>query len=104
MGRKRDVFCADSVTTVEGDRSCQCRVGRTERTAEREDERDHDMGRRGGGQEDMLNNSIIVNVGDLVHGCYNRWTLSLSGRGRAAVGVAAGTGSGSSFDLGGRDR
>jgi hypothetical protein len=69
MGRKGDVLCADSVTAVESDRSCQCRVGRTERTAEeREDERDHDMGRRGGGQEDMSNNSIIVNVGDLVHG------------------------------------
>lgn len=43
MGRKRDVYCADSMTTVESDRSCQCRVGRTERTAEREDVRDHDM-------------------------------------------------------------
>jgi hypothetical protein len=42
MGRKRDVFCADSVTAVESDRSCQCRVGRTERTTEREDERVHD--------------------------------------------------------------
>ena len=69
MGRKRDVLCADSVTAVESDRSCQCRVGRAERTAEREDEGwGHDMRGRGGGQKHMLNNSIIVNVGDLVHG------------------------------------
>jgi hypothetical protein len=68
MGRKRDVFCADSVTAVESDRSCQCRVGRTERTAEeREDERGHNMRGRGGRQEYMLNSSITVNVGDLVH-------------------------------------
>lgn len=67
-GRMGDVFCAESVTAVESDRSCQCRVGRTERTAEREDGRAHDMGRRGGGQDDMSNNSIIVNVGDLVRG------------------------------------
>jgi hypothetical protein len=41
---KRDVDCADSVTTVESDRSCQRRVGRTERTTKREDESSgHDM-------------------------------------------------------------
>ena len=65
--RKRDMFCADSVTTVESDRSCQSRVGRTERTAEEREERGHDMRGGGGRQEDTLNSSI-VNVGDLVLG------------------------------------
>lgn len=47
MGRKRDVYCAEGVTTEQGDRSCQLRG--TERTAEeREEERGHEMGRRGG--------------------------------------------------------
>jgi hypothetical protein len=91
MGGERDVFCADSVTAVEGDRSCQCRVGRTERTAEREDERGHDMRGRGGGQEDMLNNSIIVNVGDLVHGVIiARRCLSRGGQGRQGGGRSGG--------------
>ena len=81
MCRKRDVLCADSMTAVESDRSCQCRVGRTERTGEeREDEGGHDMRGEGGRQKDMLNSSIIVNVSDLVHGLS---TLSLSGRARA---------------------
>lgn len=84
IGRKRDVLCTDSVAAVEGDRSCQCRVGRTERTAEeREEEWGHDMGRRGGGQEDMLNNSIIANVGDLVHGVIIARRCRCRGGGRA---------------------
>jgi hypothetical protein len=52
----------------------------------------------------MLNNSIMVNVGDLVHGVIiARCCLCRGGAGQGK-GAAAGTGSGSSLDLGGRDR
>jgi len=114
VGRKRDVSCADGVPAVESDRSCQCRVGRTERTAEeREDERGHDMGGRRRRQEDMMNSGIIVNVGELVHGdiiarrycCRGGQNGAGQGRqGKGRVGAATGTGSGSRLDLGGKDR
>jgi len=101
MGRNRDVFCADSVTAEESDRSCQGRVRRTERTAEeREEERGHDMGGRGGVPEETSDNNIIVNGGDMVLR-YNRSTLSLSRQSRRAGQAGhsrAETGSGSCLD------
>jgi hypothetical protein len=100
MGRNIDVFRADGVTTKQGDRSCQLR-GAERTVEEREEERGHEMGRRGGCPEG-LNSNIIVNVGDLVLG------VIIPGRCRCRGGqgrvAAAGTGSGSSLDLEGRDR
>jgi hypothetical protein len=101
MGRNRDVFCAEGVTTEQGDRRCQLR-GAERTVKEREEERGHEMGKRGWYPE-RLNSSIIVNVGDLVLGVIIPRRCRCRGGSRSRV-AAAGTGSGSSLDLEGRVR
>jgi hypothetical protein len=84
MGRDRDVYCADGVTTEESNRRGQSRVGRAERAMEEREERGHEMGGRG-----EMNSNIIVNVGDLVLGVIiTRRCRCRGGQGKAGQGKA----------------